>query len=111
MGTVTPLHHRDDPPREEPEPLLRDLLGEELRSERLAQQRTLGDVAGAAGISTQYLSEVERGRKDPSSEVLAAITGALGLPLLDLTVRAARVLHAQTTRVASRQSGPVALAA
>lgn len=111
MGTVTPLQPREDRPRPEPDPLLRDLLGEELRSERLEQRRTLDDVAGAAGISTQYLSEVERGRKDPSSEVLAAISGALALPLLDLTVRAARTLHAQTSRVVSRQSGPVALAA
>lgn len=107
MGTLTPLHRRDESRRETPEPLLRDLIGEELRAERRVQERTLDDVARRAGISTQYLSEVERGRKDPSSEVLAAITGALDLPLLDLTVRAARTLHAQT----SRFTGPVALAA
>lgn len=109
MGTVTPLH-RDHPREEEPEPLLRDLLGVELRTERLAQHRTQDDVARSAGISTQYLSEVERGRKDPSSEVLGAISGALSLPLLDLTVRAARTLHARSTR-STRHSGPVALAA
>ena len=61
--------------------------------------RELVDVAEQAGVSTQYLSEVERGRKEPSSEMLQAITGAL-----DLTVRqlAARV---------SRLSGPRCMAA
>ncbi|GAB3816108.1 hypothetical protein GCM10028820_14810 [Tessaracoccus terricola] len=106
MGTLTPLHHRDDPAG--PDPLLRDLLGAELRAERLQQGRTLDDVARRAGIATQYLSEVERGRKDPSSEVLAAVTGALDLPLLDLTVRAARTLHSRTV---AAFTGPVALAA
>lgn len=107
MGTLTPLHRRDDRTRGEPEPLLRDVVGEELRTERQAQGRTLDDVARRAGISTQYLSEVERGRKDPSSEVLSAIGGALDLTLLDLTVRAARTLHSNATSFA----GPVALAA
>ncbi len=67
-------------------------------------------MAGRAGISVQYLSELERGRKEPSSEVLAAAAGALDLTLLDLTVAVARELHAQ--RVGSgRPTGPVALAA
>lgn len=69
------------------EPLLRELVGEQLRAERRRQRRTLVDVAEKAGISMQHLSDVERGRKDPSSEVLAAITGALGLPLLTLLRR------------------------
>lgn len=66
------------------EPLWRDLVGDVLRRERLAQERTLKDVAEAARISMPYLSEVERGRKEASSEVLAAAAGALGLRLGDL---------------------------
>ncbi|MCI2266779.1 helix-turn-helix domain-containing protein [Sediminivirga luteola] len=65
-------------------PLLRERLGLALRLERTAQRRTLAEVAQRAGISTQYLSEIERGVKDPSSEVLDAAAGALGLDLPDL---------------------------
>ncbi|MEU6309281.1 helix-turn-helix domain-containing protein, partial [Streptomyces chartreusis] len=55
------------PPRAAPkEPLWRDLVGDVLRRERLAQERTLKDVADAARISMPYLSEVERGRKEAS---------------------------------------------
>ena len=43
-----------------------------------------------AGVSTQYLSEVERGLKDPSSEILAAVVGALGLTVRQLTIRVAQ---------------------
>jgi transcriptional regulator with XRE-family HTH domain len=66
------------------EPLWRDVVGDVLRRERLAQDRTLKDVAEAARISMPYLSEVERGRKEASSEVLAAAAHALGLGLADL---------------------------
>ncbi|MET9903887.1 helix-turn-helix transcriptional regulator [Streptomyces sp. NPDC006446] len=66
------------------EPLWRDLVGDVLRRERLAQERTLKDVADAARISMPYLSEVERGRKEASSEVLAAAARALGLGLTEL---------------------------
>ncbi|MEU5708083.1 MULTISPECIES: helix-turn-helix domain-containing protein [Streptomyces] len=87
---VIPL--RPDPVRPEApdgeaaprEPLWRDLVGEVLRRERQAQERTLKDVADAARISLPYLSEVERGRKEASSEVLAAAAHALGLGLGDL---------------------------
>ncbi|MEY9835760.1 helix-turn-helix domain-containing protein [Streptacidiphilus sp. EB103A] len=65
-------------------PLWRDLVGGVLRRERLSQERTLKDVAEAARISMPYLSELERGRKEASSEVLAAAAGALGLGLADL---------------------------
>ncbi|MFJ7248147.1 helix-turn-helix domain-containing protein [Kitasatospora sp. NPDC098652] len=63
------------------EPLWRDLVGDALRRERIAQERTLKDVAEAARISMPYLSELERGRKEASSEVLAAAAKALGLGL------------------------------
>ncbi|MEV3987405.1 helix-turn-helix transcriptional regulator [Streptomyces sp. NPDC049837] len=66
------------------EPLWRHIVGDVLRRERLAQQRTLKDVADAARISMPYLSELERGRKEASSEVLAAAAHALGLGLADL---------------------------
>lgn len=66
------------------EPLWRDIVGDVLRRERLAQERTLKDVADEARISVPYLSEVERGRKEASSEVLAAAAHALGLGLMDL---------------------------
>jgi transcriptional regulator with XRE-family HTH domain len=73
------------PPAPAPrEPLWRDLVGIALRRERLAQKRTLKEVAEAARISMPYLSELERGRKEASSEVLAAAARALGLDLADL---------------------------
>src|SRR6478735_9633984 len=99
--------HPSRPPREE---LWRTLVGDQLRTERRRRGETQAQVAGRAGISVQYLSELERGRKEPSSEVLAAAAGALQLTLLDLTVAVARELHAQ--RIGSaRPTGPVALAA
>jgi transcriptional regulator with XRE-family HTH domain len=61
--------------------LLRRLLGEELRRERLHQRRTLREVSSAARVSLGYLSEVERGQKEASSELLASICTALDVPL------------------------------
>ncbi len=75
------------------EPLLRHVIGGILRRARLAQGRTLVDVAAAARVSTAYLSEVERGRKEASSEVLAAVCGALGLRLVDLVARTGEELR------------------
>ena len=65
-------------------PLLRRLVGQALRRRRLAQGRTLRDVADAARVSMPYLSEIERGLKEASSEVLAAICRALHVRLADL---------------------------
>ncbi|MGS2618109.1 helix-turn-helix domain-containing protein [Micromonospora sp. LZ34] len=64
--------------------LLRRVIGGVLRRLRLRQGRTLREVAVAAGVSVPYLSEIERGRKEASSEVLAAICRALGIRLSDL---------------------------
>lgn len=61
--------------------LLRHLVGDVLRRLRLHQGRTLREVSAAARVSLGYLSEVERGQKEPSSELLAAICRALGVPL------------------------------
>lgn len=71
----------DDSTPAQPDLLWRELVGKFLRRQRMWQHRTLTDVASAAGVSAQYLSEIERGLKDPSSEVLAAVLGALGLRL------------------------------
>lgn len=79
-GTAVPA----PPRRSAPEPPLRVLVGHVLRRRRTAQRRTLADVARDARVSTQYLSELERGRKEASSEVLAALCRALGLDLVDL---------------------------
>ncbi|MFG1648308.1 helix-turn-helix domain-containing protein [Micromonospora sp. NPDC049275] len=64
--------------------LLRRVIGGVLRRLRQSQGRTLREVAASAGVSVPYLSEVERGRKEASSEVLAAICRALGIHLSDL---------------------------
>jgi transcriptional regulator with XRE-family HTH domain len=64
--------------------LLRHLLGDALRRLRLRQGRTLREVSAAARVSLGYLSEVERGRKEASSELLASICSALGAPLSQL---------------------------
>jgi transcriptional regulator with XRE-family HTH domain len=61
--------------------LLRQLLGDVLRQLRLRQGRTLREVSAAARVSLGYLSEVERGQKEASSELLASICRALGVPL------------------------------
>lgn len=92
------------------EPLWRDVVGDVLRRERLAQDRTLKDVAEAARISMPYLSELERGRKEASSEVLAAGARALGLSLADLLSLAQTELtrHAQPARP---RQGDIRLAA
>ena len=66
------------------EPLLREVLGRRLRELRLARGERLVETAARAGISPQYLSEIERGLKEPSSEMVAAITGALRNTLVDL---------------------------
>ncbi len=106
MGDVVAFPSRPQPDRAPaPEPLWREAVGHELREERRTAERTLADVAEQAGVSTQYLSEVERGLKEPSSEVLGAVAGALGLRLVDLTTRVSRRLS--TAGI----SGPVCLAA
>jgi transcriptional regulator with XRE-family HTH domain len=73
-------------------PLLRTTLGDLLRRIRRQQGRTLADVARVAKVSMPYLSEVERGRKEASSEVLAAICDALRIELADLLAEAGRDL-------------------
>ena len=64
--------------------LLRRELGDVLREQRQSQGRTLREVSSSASVSLGYLSEVERGEKEASSELLASICGALNLPLSEM---------------------------
>ncbi len=64
--------------------VLRNVIGDELRRRRQDQGRTLRDISGAASVSLGYLSEVERGQKEASSELIAAICGALDVSLSDV---------------------------
>ena len=90
------------------EPLLRRLVGGILRERREAQGRTLRDVADAARVSVAYLSEVERGRKEASSEVLSAVCRALGMRLVDLVGAAHSALAAAEGRVVLDLTAPAA---
>jgi transcriptional regulator with XRE-family HTH domain len=82
-------------------PLLRTMFGDVLRRARLGQGRTLADVARVASVSVPYLSELERGRKEASSEVLAAICDALRIELSDLLAQVGRDLVDDRARRAS----------
>ncbi|WP_328340435.1 helix-turn-helix domain-containing protein [Micromonospora sp. NBC_00421] len=88
--------------------LLRRVIGGVLRRVRLRQGRTLREVATAAGVSLPYLSEVERGRKEASSEVLAAICRALGIHLSDLLEEARDELRRVERRVPVPPGGTLA---
>jgi transcriptional regulator with XRE-family HTH domain len=109
------------------EPLWREVLGSRLRALRGDRDETLAQTAERAGISPQYLSEVERGRKEPSSEMIAALAGALDVTVADLMAGAAQDLRRAATVVSigtartllrpsgqrpssQRPSGPVAMA-
>src|ERR671925_287611 len=76
--------------------LLRRLLGDVLRRQRQRQGRTLREVSAAARVSLGYLSEVERGQKEASSELLASICDALDVPLSELMFNVATDLGAFT---------------
>src|SRR5260221_9165516 len=81
------------PRREPPMILLRRLLGDVLRRQRQRQRRTLREVSSTARVSLGYLSEVERGQKEPSSELLAAICGALDVELSELFREVTDILY------------------
>lgn len=101
-------------PQKSPEPLWRHLLGGQLRRRRHDREETLTETAEQAGVSPQYLSEVERGLKEPSSEMIAAIAGALDLSLVELTSAVAdelRMAAAPASAVVSAGRGALALAA
>lgn len=99
--------------RSRPRPLLRNALGGVLRRIRVQQGRTLADVARAARVSVPYLSELERGCKEASSEVLAAICDALRIELPYLLAEVGRELvaaRAPTAPRAGHRGQPTALA-
>ena len=112
MGEVARVYPLN---RQQPEPLWREVLGGRLRALRAERKETLAETAKRAGISPQYLSEVERGRKEPSSEMIAALAGALDTTLADLTTQVTEDLrHSRSarsdrgTRVPRMSSAPVA---
>jgi transcriptional regulator with XRE-family HTH domain len=84
--------------------LLREVLGDALRRARTKQGRTLRQVSDAARVSLGYLSEVERGRKEASSELLSAICDALDVPLSQLLVDASEQLTHRESAVATAPS-------
>jgi len=91
--------------------LLRQVIGAALRRIRLDDGRTLREVSQAANISMPYLSEIERGRKEPSSEVLAGVCAALGLTLVDLLNEAGFEMRtAQVTPIGPLRDAEVASA-
>lgn len=101
MAEITrPLMPADETPhgptatRRPAEPLWRDALGRCLRRLRVERGEILTETARRAGVSPQYLSEMERGVKEPSSEMIAAVAGALDVTLADLTLAVASSLLA-----------------
>lgn len=84
--------------------LLREVIGDVLRNARTDQGRTLREVSDLARVSLGYLSEVERGRKEASSELLSAICDALDVPL-------SRVLTDAGENMAEREHAAVQLPA
>lgn len=82
--------------------LLRDALGETLRDARTSQNRTLRDVSTAANVSLGYLSEVERGRKEASSELLASICDALEVQMSDVLDVVSRNLRSDSRILAAK---------
>jgi transcriptional regulator with XRE-family HTH domain len=90
--------------------LMREAIGGSLRRVRTARRRTLRDVSRRARVSLGYLSEVERGRKEPSSELLAAICDALDIALHELLAEAAEAIAAETVAAeAARLRRPIGL--
>lgn len=78
--------------------VVREIIGAELRKRRQDQGRTLREVSSDAKVSLGYLSEVERGQKEASSELLSAICGALSAPLSDVLAAAGREAAVQEAR-------------
>ena len=84
--------------RTAPEPLLREALSAALRSFRADQGITLRELAEASRVSPGYLSELERGRKEVSSELLASVCHALGASVADVLIEAAGSMALQAAR-------------
>lgn len=93
--------------------ILRRVIGDELRRLRQDQGRTLRDVSSSARVSLGYLSEIERGQKEASSELLAAICTALDVPMSTLLRSVSVEVEVQEDQLAlsSAAAAPVARAA
>ncbi|MFD0883343.1 helix-turn-helix domain-containing protein [Streptosporangium algeriense] len=102
-SSVSPLRSAIDRTGSKPstarEPLWRHALGECLRELRHERGEKLSETARRAGVSPQYLSEMERGVKEPSSEMIAAVAGALDVTLIDLTLAVAESLRSAQSGV------------
>jgi transcriptional regulator with XRE-family HTH domain len=108
MADVTPIEEAPRRRSAEPEPLWREVLGRRLRELRADREETLVDTARRAGISPQYLSEIERGIKEPSSEMISAVAGALDTTLAEIASGVGRDLG---RRAAAPVRATLALAA
>lgn len=84
--------------------VIREIIGAELRRRRQDQGRTLREVSSDAKVSLGYLSEVERGQKEASSELLSAICGALAAPLSEVLAAASHQAALQEMKAAQRRS-------
>lgn len=111
MATVVRLLPKRPARPPEPEPLWREAVGRQLRDERHRRGERIADVADRAGISPQYLSELERGRKEASSEMLSAVAGALDLTVRDLVAGSTRHLSTSGRRAGVTNDGALLLAA
>ncbi len=87
--------------------LLREVIGDVLRRARTSQGRTLREVSDSARVSLGYLSEVERGRKEASSELLGAICGALEVPMSRVLSDAGEEMAVQESAVTRDTAGAV----
>ena len=88
--------------------LMRQVIGEELRRRRTEQSRTLRDVSRDAQVSLGYLSELERGQKEASSELLAAVCNALDTPLSVLLAGVSEEIAQREAILAQRNSFAIA---
>ncbi len=88
--------------------ILRRVIGDELRRRRQDQGRTLRDVSASARVSLGYLSEIERGQKEASSELLAAICSALDVPLSSLLSSVSDEVAAQEATALLREGAHAA---
>ena len=81
--------------------LFRRLLGEVLRSQRMRQGRTLREISADARVSLGYISEIERGQKEASSELLASLCDALEVPLSDVLREVSDTVAVEEQRIAA----------
>jgi transcriptional regulator with XRE-family HTH domain len=91
--------------------LFRRLLGEVLRARRVDQNRSLRDLCAEASVSLGYMSEIERGQKEASSELLASICAALDAPLSEILSEVADAVALEEARVGLRLAEEIEVAA